>query len=204
MRYIMKKLALAIAVGISMSAGAVTCGENQQPDYTNSYCEDVEVEYDFKDMKDFWNRIDDFERAEIMDEGCKQLYNVYVGQLMALHNGKGTTLLCDAECKVKRSSFKPLGVLSECRNETINESLPGIQISSCIGIDNFNQQLRWLGASVMKEDPEISNPEKLINSFNNICYNNGRQTVVDFLQLVADKKFGGDVNKMFKYAEKFQ
>lgn len=176
----MKKLLLALAIGASISTGAsaVTCGENQQPDYTNSYCvDDPQATTNYSSMQDVYNDLDPKEKEEFMKGSCDALYQAFLTQLINVR--EQTTLICDAVCKVKKSSFLPLGELSK---------------SDDINMKFFNNHLRWIATAVMKKDPELTSGDSIYFDFLKECHAN-EHNVISIFQRVVDTKFGGDVNK---------
>lgn len=183
----MKKLLLALAIGASISTGAsaVTCGENQQPDYTNSYCEDVEVTTNYATIQDVFNDLTTEDQEQFMEESCDQLYQVFLNQLIEVR--KHTTLICDAVCKVKRSSFLPLGEYSKVEG---------------VSMTFFNNHLRWIATAVMKKDPELTSGDSIYNDFIKECRaKNNTNNILDIYQRVVNTKFGGDVNKFLKFLD---
>lgn len=183
----MKKLLLALAIGASISTGAsaVTCGENQQPDYTNSYCvDDPQATTNYSSVYELYKDLDPEEQKEFVKPGCDQMYQKFLTQLIEVRNH--TTLICDAVCKVKRSSFLPLGEFSD--SEEISMKL-------------FNDQLRWIATAVMKKDPELTSGDSIYYDFLKTC-NANPYIVVRLYQRGVDTKFGGDVNKALKYLNK--
>lgn len=180
----MKKLLLALAIGTAISTGAsaVTCGENQQPDYTNSYCvDDPQATTTYANMTDLYNDLDPKEQEEFITAGCNQMYQMFLTQLINVR--EQTTLICDAVCKVKRSSFLPLGEFSKA--DDINMKL-------------FNNRLRWIATAVMKKDPELTSGDSIYYDFLKACQDN-KHMVLRVYQRGVDLKFGGDVNKALKY-----
>lgn len=175
----MKKLLLALAIGASISTGAsaVTCGINQQPDSTNSYCEDIPVTTNYTSVRDLFNQYSPEEKEIALKESCDQLYQGFISQLIMARDK--FSLTCDAVCRVKRSSFLPLGVYSK---------------GGDLGDQMFTDKLRWLARSVMEKDPELTNAGLIYQKFSKECRENER-TVLRYLQRVVDTKFGGDVNK---------
>ena len=185
----MKKLLLALAIGASISTGAsaVTCGENQQPDYTNSYCvDDPQATTTYSSMQDVYNDLDPKEKEEFMKDSCDGLYQTFITQLVNVRSQVTTT--CNALCKVRRSSFMPLGPLSRGDN---------------ISIKMFNDQLRYIAGAVMLKDPEITSGDSIYFDFLKVC-NANQHTILEIFQRVVDLKFGGDVNKFLKYLETLQ
>lgn len=178
----MKKLLLALAIGASISTGAsaVTCGENQQPDYTNSYCEDVEVT-NYSSVQDVYDQYNPEQKETFIKDACDQLYQAFLTQLIEVRSH--TTLICDAVCKVKRSSFLPLGELSKSDD-------PSMKF--------FNENLRWVATAVMKKDPELTSGDSIYYDFMKTCRNKP-QTVLGIVQRVVDNRYGGDVNKILEY-----
>ena len=181
----MKKLLLALAIGASISTGAsaVTCSENQQPDYTNSYCQDVEVTTNYSSMQDVYNDLDPKEKEEFMKDSCDGLYQTFLTQLINVRNY--TTLTCDAVCKVQRSSFLPLGPLSKGEG---------------LSMKMFNDQLRWIAKAVMIKDPELTSGDSIYFDFLKVCRAN-EHNILDIFQRVVNTKFGGDVNKFLKFVD---
>jgi hypothetical protein len=181
----MKKLLLALAIGTAISTGAsaVTCGENQQPDYTNSYCVDdpQATTTNYSSVYELYKDLDTEEQKEFVKPGCDQMYQVFLTQLIKVR--EQTTLICDAVCKVKRSSFLPLGEFSD---------------SEDISMKLFNDQLRWIATAVMKKDPELTSGDSIYYDFLKTC-NANPYMVVRLYQRGVDLKFGGDVNKALKY-----
>lgn len=176
----MKKLLLALAIGASISTGAsaVTCGENQQPDYTNSYCvDDPQATTTYSSMQDVYNDLNTEEQKEFMKESCDGFYQVFLTQLINVRSQ--TTLTCDAVCKVQRSSFLPLGPLSKGEG---------------LSLKMFNNNLRWIAKAVMIKDPELTSGDSIYYDFLKVCHANPH-TVISIFQRVVDTKFGGDVNK---------
>lgn len=176
----MKKLLLALAIGASISTGAsaVTCGENQQPDYTNSYCvDDPQATTTYSSMKDVYDDLNTEEQKEFMKESCDGFYQVFLTQLINVRSQ--TTLTCDAVCKVQRSSFLPLGPLSKGEG---------------LSLKMFNDNLRWIAKAVMIKDPELTSGDSIYYDFLKVCHANPN-TVISIFQHVVDTKFGGDVNK---------
>lgn len=184
----MKKLLLALAISASISTGAsaVTCGENQQPDYTNSYCVDVEATTTYSSMYEFYKGLNNDEKEEFLKAGCDQMYQAFITQLIAVRSH--TTLICDTVCKVKKSSFLPLGEFSN---------------SEDISMKLFNDQLRWIATAVMKKDPELTSGDSIYFDFLKTCRAN-EFMVVRLYQRAVDLKFGGDVNKAIKYMNSFE
>lgn len=185
----MKKLLLALAIGASISTGAsaVTCGENQQPDYTNSYCvDDPEATTTYSNIYDVYKDLTPEEREEAMKENCNGMYQLFISNLIAVQ--KYATLTCDAACKVQRSSFLPLGALS--KGEGLDLKL-------------FNDKLRWIAKAVMEKDPEITSGDSIYFDFMKVCRAHDN-TILDIFQRLVDKQFGGDVNKFLKYVEALQ
>ena len=182
----MKKLLLALAIGTAISTGAsaVTCGENQQPDYTNSYCvDDPQATTTYSSMKDVYDDLNTEEQKMFVTEGCNGLYQIFLTQLINVRNQ--TSLICDAVCKVKKSSFLPLGPLS--KNGDINTKL-------------LNNDLRWTAKAVMEKDPELTSGDSIYFDFLKRCqvYPGA---VIDVYQRIVDAKFGGDVNKAIEFFE---
>lgn len=183
----MKKLLLALAIGTAVSTGAsaVTCGENQQPDYTNSYCvDDPQATTNYATMQDVYNDLDAEGQKEFITAGCNQMYQMFLTQLIEVRNH--TTLICDAVCKVQRSSFLPLGAFSKA--DDINMKL-------------FNNRLRWIAAAVMKKDPELTSGDSIYYDFLKACQDNPHM-VIRVYQRGVDLKFGGDINKALNYLNK--
>ena len=185
----MKKLLLALAIGASISTGAsaVTCGENQQPDYTNSYCvDDPQATTNYSSMQDVYNDLDPKDKEEFMKGSCDGLYQVFLTQLIEVRNH--TSLICDAVCKVKRSSFLPLGPLSKVEG---------------VSMTFFNNHLRWIATAVMKKDPELTSGDSIYFDFLKECRAN-EQNVLGIYQHIANTKFGGDVNKLLEFIDTLQ
>ena len=179
----MKKLLLALAIGASISTGAsaVTCGENQQPDYTNSYCvDDPQATTTYSNVYDAYNQAEPKEKEEFIKDACDQLYQTFLTQLIDVRNH--TTLICDKVCKVQRSSFLPLGELSK---------VEGVDITL------FNQSLRWIAKAVMVKDPELTSGDSIYFDFLKTCRSKPG-TVLKMIQHVVDTRYNGDVNRILK------
>ena len=178
----MKKLLLALAIGASISTGAsaVTCGINQQPDSTNSYCEDIPITTNYTSVRDIFNQYSPEEKEADLKAGCDQMYQIFLTRLMLVQRQK--SLICDAVCKVKKQGYLPLGELSKVK------SMPMV---------GFNAKLKWLAEAVLLEDPGLTNAAKIYNSFSEACHADDN-IVIDMYQYVVDTKFGGDVNKMLE------
>lgn len=183
----MKKLLLALAIGTAVSTGAsaVTCGENQQPDYTNSYCVDdpEATTTNFKSINDLYNHFSPEQRETFIKESCDGLYQVFLTQLIDVRNH--TTLICDSVCKVQRSSFLPLGEFSKGDN---------------LGMKLFNDRLRWIAKAVMIKDPELTSGDSIYYDFLKVCRDN-KYNVLNIIQGEVNSQYGGDVNKALKTLE---
>lgn len=180
----MKKLLLALAIGTAISTGAsaVTCGENQQPDYTNSYCvDDPQATTTYSSMQDVYNDLDTKEKEMFVTEGCNGMYQIFLTQLINVRSR--TTLTCDAVCKVQRSSFLPLGAFS--KSDDMSTKL-------------LNNSLKWVAKAVMEKDPELTSGDSIYYDFLKRCqvYPGA---VLNFYQRIIDAKFGGDVNKAIEF-----
>lgn len=185
----MKKLLLALAIGTAISTGAsaVTCGENQQPDYTNSYCvDDPQATTTYSSMQDVYNDLDPKEKEEFVTGGCNGLYQTFLTQLINVRSQ--TSLICDAVCKVKKSSFLPLGEWSK---------------DGDINIVLLNQSLRWVATAVMKKDPELTSGDSIYFDFLKRCQEKPG-AVINIFQRIVDTKFGGDVNKALKFIDSLE
>lgn len=180
----MKKLLLALAIGTAVSTGAsaVTCGENQQPDYTNSYCvDDPQATTNYSSIQDVYDHYNLEQKEEFIKDACDQLYQTFLTQLINVRSQ--TTLTCNAVCKVQRSSFLPLGEYSK---------------SDDINMKFFNTHLRWISRAVMIKDPELTSGDSIYYDFLKECRNNSHN-VINILQRAVDNKYGGDVNKVLEY-----
>ena len=135
-------------------------------------------------MYELYKDLDPEEQKDFVKPGCDQMYQKFLTQLIEVRNH--TTLICDAVCKVKRSSFLPLGEFSD--SEEISMKL-------------FNDQLRWIATAVMKKDPELTSGDSIYYDFLKTC-NANPYIVVRLYQRGVDLQFGGDVNKALKYLNK--
>lgn len=172
----MKKLLFIGLLGLSVNGYAVTCGENQEPDPTNSYCEDVvSADGSYVSVEALIKDIYSSNPQGFMSENCRDLYNIWVGRYMETLDKRRQ---CGIKCQLK--GFKPFGL----------KQTP------------LDKDVKILSEEIAKSDPEFSQPGIYNALFHKICETpKGLKTVTLLYEEIAKHHFNNDPNKL---AEKFR